>query len=53
MCSVKTVKLPPEVEFFDLIETNVLRVFLLIHSHLYYGFYPPPPLGQKWFEIGF
>ncbi len=34
----------PEAEFVDVIGTKLLRFFLLaIHSHLYYGFYPPPP----------
>ena len=42
-----------EAEFSDVIGTKVLRVFLIaIHSHLYYGFYPPPLLEQKWFETG-
>ncbi len=37
----------PETEFLDVIGTKLLRVFLLaIYSHLYYGFYPPPPLEQ-------
>ncbi len=34
---VRTLELIPEAEFFDIIGTKVLRVFLLvIHSHLYY-----------------
>jgi hypothetical protein len=43
----------PEAEFLDVIGAKVFRVFLLaIHSHPYYGFYPPPPLEQKWLETG-
>jgi hypothetical protein len=43
----------PEAEFLGVIETKVVRVFLLdIHSHLYYGFNPPPFPEQKWFETG-
>jgi hypothetical protein len=36
----------PEAEFLDVIETKVLRVFLLaIHSHLYK--WTPPPLERE------
>jgi hypothetical protein len=40
----------PEAEFLDLVGTKDFRVFLLaIVSHLYYGFYcPPPPRGGGW-----
>ncbi len=42
-----------EAEFFDLVGTTVLRVFLLaIHSHLYKRILPPLPFEQKWFESG-
>ncbi len=42
----------PEAEFLDVFGTKILRVFLLaIHSHLYYGFYHPPPLEQNWFVM--
>jgi hypothetical protein len=36
----------------DIIGTKVLRVFLLaIHSHLYCGFYSPPPLRKSGLKL--
>jgi hypothetical protein len=43
-----------EAELLDVIGTKVLRVFLfaIYKSPLLADFTPPPPLEQKWFEIG-
>jgi hypothetical protein len=37
----------PEAEFLNVVGSS-LKVFLFaIHSHLYYGFYSPPPLSKS------
>ncbi len=43
-----------EAEFFDVIGTKFVRVFLLaILRHLFKKIILPAPLEQKWFESGF
>jgi len=43
----------PEAEFLDVFATKVLRFFLFaLKIHRYKRILLPPPLEQKWFEIG-
>jgi hypothetical protein len=45
---VKITVTTTEAKFLDVVVTKVLKDFLLaIHSHLYYGFYTPPPPRSK------